>query len=139
MYDRNFTIDALPERIPEAIEIITRIGSVMGLTSRRCFEMQVALAEALNNIVEHALPGNHREKIFIDCQKSGNYFEVNLSDRGNPISTNPDYRFPEHDEEGGRGWPIIFRWMDQVEYNHDRGWNHLTLKKSLPAVAGTGD
>ncbi|MDH3538164.1 MAG: ATP-binding protein [Gammaproteobacteria bacterium] len=139
MYDRNFTIEALPERIPEAIEMITQTGSVVGLTSRMCFEMQVALAEALNNIVEHALPDNRKEKIFIDCQKNGNYFEINLCDRGNPISTNPDHRFPEHDEKGGRGWPIIFRWMDQVEYNHARGWNHLTLKKALPTIAGSGD
>lgn len=131
MYQRNFSIDALPERIPEAIEFISQIGTVMGLTQQACFEIQVALTEALNNIVEHALPGSHEERITIDCRKSDEYFEVNLKDCGRPISTNPTYHFPDEADEGGRGWPIIFRWTDHVEYNHDRGWNHLTLKKRL--------
>ncbi len=131
MNESNFSIDALPERIPEAIEAISQIGTLMGLAPQACFEIQVALTEALNNIVEHALAGSHRQCITIACRKSDEYFEVSMTDHGRPISDHPAYEFPDEDKESGRGWPIIFNWTDHVEYNHDRGRNHLTLKKRL--------
>ena len=101
--------------------------------------LRLCLAEALNNIVEHAYSGAEGKPIFADVQLSEGSYEVRLIDEGKPM---PGGDAPAGDAtydlddmanlpEGGFGWMLIRSEMDLVSYERRDGCNVLLLQKQL--------
>lgn len=101
------------------------------LDSADCFRLRVAVAEALNNIILHGTVErdmNHR--IVIECQDSRHTLCICISQNNSkpiPLPVNAD--IPDPMSESGRGWPILFHWLDEVRTQHIDGRNRLTLIK----------
>lgn len=102
---------------------------------------ELVLAEALNNIVEHA------------CSPAGSEIELTLShadgaltcqivDRGRPMpgAALPDGTLPPLDPddlpEGGFGWYLIRTLSEELHYERRPGRNRLTFR--LPAQPESG-
>lgn len=101
--------------------------------------LRLCLAEALNNIVEHAYEGVEGKPIFADVRFKDDSYEVMLIDEGKPM---PGGKVPagtmsfELDDlnelpEGGFGWMLIHSEMDAVEYERRDGCNVLRLEKNV--------
>lgn len=101
--------------------------------------LRLVLAEALNNIVEHAYEGTEGKPIYADVRMAHDLYEVMLIDEGKPM---PNGQMPSGDldfdldaledlPEGGFGWMLIHSEMDSVEYERRDGCNVLKLKKHL--------
>lgn len=102
--------------------------------------VELVLAEAINNIVEHA---------YADCLDTGvlsaqvslfeSYLEVSLRDRGSsfPDGTLPSGDLPDLEvalellPEGGFGWYLIFSQAKSVDYTREAGQNTLLLSFEL--------
>ena len=123
---------AAADAIPAAAARIAQLGASAGLQQDACFQLQVAVSEALNNIVEHALAGASIAPVEIRCRTTPQCFEVTTRDHGRPMPALPAPEFPDAHAESSRGWPIIFSWVDSVEYQALADGNILTLKKNLP-------
>ncbi|MEM1297671.1 MAG: ATP-binding protein [Pseudomonadota bacterium] len=103
--------------------------------------LRLCLAEALNNIVEHAYQGAEGKPIFADVQFMRDRFEVHLIDEGQPMpqgqvpSGDADYDLDDFENlpEGGFGWMLIRSQMDMIEYERRDGCNVLRLGKELEA------
>ncbi|MEM9061445.1 MAG: ATP-binding protein [Pseudomonadota bacterium] len=103
--------------------------------------LRLCLAEALNNIVEHAYEGAEGRPIFADVRLKSDRYEVMLIDEGKPMPGGklPDgsceFDSDELDElpEGGFGWMLIRSQMDTVEYERRDGCNILRLEKTFSA------
>lgn len=101
--------------------------------------LRLCIAEALNNIVEHAYEGVEGKPIFADVRFKPDSYEVMLIDEGKPMpggrlpSGEVDHNIEDLEElpEGGFGWMLIHSQMDAVEYERRDGCNVLRLEKSV--------
>lgn len=107
--------------------------------------LQIVLAEALNNIVEHAYEGTAGVvEIEVSRGESGLVFVI--TDRGRempegdvPLGKIPDYpKDPEEMPEGGFGWFLIHDLTRELSYRRVDDRNLLTFRLALGAAAGQG-
>lgn len=102
--------------------------------------VEIVLAEALNNIVEHAYPKDEEAgPIDIDCRPDGELLHVRIIDWGSPM---PGGQLPEGIEtdvdtelldlpEGGFGWFLIHELASDVSYQRDGDKNVLNMQLVL--------
>ncbi|MGR3622039.1 ATP-binding protein [Pseudophaeobacter sp.] len=98
-------------------------------------DVQIALSEAINNVVEHAYPGQTAGNVSIRCNLSPQELCIRICDAGPPL---PDGKLPEgHPRdvngpieslpEGGFGWFLIRSLTNQLHYERHNGSNLLSL------------
>lgn len=125
----------LPPR-PDAVrDCLIRLRAslhLMGLDEALSNRTEIALAEALNNIVEHAFPAAATGQwISLILQVCDTDLCLELRDNGQPMPqgdpARPPPRLPEGLAEGGYGWPLICKLCSHVGYDRQGGENVLTL------------
>jgi len=103
------------------------------LSSENQFQIQLALEEAVANIIEH---GRVEGQIHIQCHYDKEKIRIQIEDQGIPFDpTNikqPDTvsRLEER-KPGGLGIYFIKKYMDEVDYQYQDHKNVLTLVKYL--------
>lgn len=103
--------------------------------------IEIALSEAINNIVEHAYMGQTDGQIELTCQIESARIDIFLRDFGKPMPNNavPPAKAPGVDvalcdlPEGGFGWFLIHQLATRLEYNRLEICNELYLGFDLPA------
>ncbi|MFT5176417.1 MAG: anti-sigma regulatory factor (Ser/Thr protein kinase) [Gammaproteobacteria bacterium] len=118
---------ATAENIPDIAERVGQFGARSKLSAQACFQLQVIVAEALNNVVCHGLTTSITEPIQVECQLIENCVEITIRDKGQPFDAPANACFPHAQAERGRGWPIINAWADHVQYRAHASHNELTL------------
>ncbi len=131
-----------PARESEARKVLKRASQFLrntGMDSRRAGEVEIALAEAVNNIVEHAYGCPGRGLVHVTMSLQGNEVVLRLTDTGRPMPGGalpggrpanlavPRQRLPE----GGFGWFLIRTLADHVRHERRDGMNMLTLRFRL--------
>ncbi|MEM6303429.1 MAG: ATP-binding protein [Pseudomonadota bacterium] len=120
-------------------DIVSELGP-LALDVEEVSTIELVLAEALNNIVEHAypVPGDD-QPIDISCRLRSDGLHVTIQDRGSPM---PDGKVPlgqSHDlnvdvmdlPEGGFGWFLIQDLAKDVNYQRHDSMNRLDLRIAL--------
>ena len=113
------------------------------LTAEEMASVEIVLAEALNNIVEHAYPQDEPGQIDMSLRLRRTGLMVEISDHGKPM---PNGRAPlgnhpmaEFDDdpmpEGGYGWYLIRELVQDLIYDRRDGRNILIFRLSI----GTGN
>jgi len=109
--------------------------------------VELVMAEALNNIVEHAYPdGDAAGPIDITCEHQDDGLHLTVIDRGRGM---PDGRTPlgaqvEVDvalndmPEGGFGWFLIKDLAKNVTYQRIGSENHLNLRLAVSVICRAG-
>ncbi|MEM9575444.1 MAG: ATP-binding protein [Pseudomonadota bacterium] len=102
--------------------------------------VELVLAEALNNIVEHAYPEpNQSGPICVDCAHESGGLVVDIKDQGRAM---PDGKLPlgqlssldvelEDLPEGGFGWFLIQHLAKDVSYVRVGSENHLRMRLAI--------
>ncbi len=129
---------ACPDRIRAALRQVRRHLAAQGLSDDRLGMVELALAEALNNIAEHAYGGQDEGPVSLLACHDGDGLRVVLRDRGRALPGNrlPDGTLPTLDTpshalpEGGFGWFLIRDLADRVDYARAGGTNRLILQFS---------
>ena len=106
----------------------------MGLDDASCGRVEIALAEALNNVVEHAYTGG-TGAIRMEMTHTEGDLQVTLRDKGaalprlRPPAGDPPALHDDRDSlpEGGFGWFLIRNLTRGLHYARDAGENRLTL------------
>lgn len=135
------TAPATELRVRDILGRARRWLGVQGLSDDTCGAVELVLAEALNNIVEHAYAAESPGDIRLVATVSPLRLRCVLSDQGTalPGLTIPGGRLPPHNvarddlPEGGFGWFLIRDLTDRIDYRRNAGWNHLTLDFGLIA------
>ena len=130
MYDLQFHIPGDISYVAKVSNQIADYCQHAGFDEEVSFRIHVVVAEAINNIIAYATP---ECPITVTCMynKEVQELEIEMIDRGTPLEITPAYEFPECKAESGRGWPIIFSWMDSVSHRRYGSENYLTLKLGL--------
>ena len=140
--DVRFSITSSFENVANlAEEVSVLCADRPGMDGDTSDMLRLCLAEALNNIVEHAYLGAEGKPIFADVQFLPDRLEVLLIDEGHPMpkgqvpegNSEIDFDDLENLPEGGFGWMLIRSQMDLVEYERREGCNVLRLCKDLAA------
>lgn len=121
--------------------VLDRI-SPLALSTEDSGTVELLLAEALNNIVEHALAGADQPgSIRIDGHGDADGLHLRITDRGTPMPDGqiPSGAMPSVDgptdalPEGGFGWFMIHALARDVRYDRSGTLNRLSLR--IPVVA----
>lgn len=107
--------------------------------------LELALAEVLNNIVEHAFAGRAPGQVFVSLTQAdtGDALFCRVEDDGHPM---PGMTLPEgHMQpvaerigdlaEGGWGWALIRTLTEEIVYQRQAGHNRLHFRLPLSAAS----
>jgi serine/threonine-protein kinase RsbW len=127
-------LDSDPVAVREALRILFDGRPLSRLPDDARCRAEIALAEALNNVVEHAYdraPG----RISVTVLLSGGMLTCTIVDRGNPM---PDGALPHGHlpeivpggdlPEGGFGWHLIRALSHDLAYARVEGRNELSFR-----------
>ena len=137
---RRLVISARLEEVRDACDFVVAAAEQAGLDERAVYHCQMAVDEALTNIIEHGFANtDDGSTIEIACQAEQDRFIITMADSSpafNPLlHTAPDPSEPLDSREPG-GWGIYFmrRLMDDVTYERVNNSNQLTLVKRITGV-----
>lgn len=115
---------------------IEELGEDLSLNPVLVMNLNLALEEAVSNIILYAYPEKLGEEISIKASKVGDAILFIISDNG--VEFDPtmlpdaDITLSAEDREiGGLGIFLIRKIMDEVKYERIEGKNVLTIKKEL--------
>ncbi len=118
-------------------DFITQAAEAGGLDDKAAYKVQMAVDEAVTNVIEHAYNGNTEGRIYISCEIRGNEFIVEILDFGQPFNAEkvrqPRIKGPlSRRNIGGLGIFFMKKLMDRVEFSSsvDTG-NRVRMMKRI--------
>lgn len=120
------------ESLPAALEAVLESAEAAGLPPARAVQLELALEEALANVVHHAY-GDQGGPLDLMCGEEKGAFVVEIADEGPPFNPLEVEEAPvEGDlddlEPGGLGIFLILRLADAAGYRREKGRNVLSLR-----------
>ncbi|MGB8644581.1 MAG: ATP-binding protein [Anaerolineae bacterium] len=118
-------------------DFITHAAGESGLDESASYNAQMAVDEAVTNVIEHAYHGRQDGQIFISCESDDDEFIIVIQDYGKPFDFNkvpkPRVKGPlARRSIGGLGVFFMKKLMDKVEFSSsaDRG-NRVRMVKRI--------
>lgn len=110
-----------------------------GLTPEEMGSVEIVLAEALNNVVEHAYPAEEPGDIRLTLRLRRTGVMVEIRDQGRPmpngrapLGNHPMAEFdPDPMPEGGYGWYLIRELVQDLIYDRRDGANFLVFRLAI--------
>jgi serine/threonine-protein kinase RsbW len=101
------------------------------------YQIEVAVVEAVNNVIQHAYDGNDGHDVDIALSIHSGIVVITICDTGK-AGQSFDRAVIQYDPEniaqlpeGGMGIPLMNSIMDEVEYCRRDGKNCLTMRKKI--------
>ncbi len=134
--ERRLTLPNNIETIPQLNEFIDSVAEEAGLDMSFTMSMNLALEEAVVNVMTYAYPEGTAGTVDIDIKTNGEQFTCVISDSGTPFdpTQTPDADTTLSAEErpiGGLGIFLVRQIMDDLRYQYVDNKNVLTLTKTL--------
>lgn len=126
------------EDVPLVSGAVHGLCEIASLPPLDVFQIEVAVVEALNNVIFHAYQNRPEHQVTLIWSLANQCLCIEIVDQGQAMVKLPDAHMPEALQENGRGWPIMMAYMDRVEYHSVNGVNTLTLTKQLPNHLASG-
>lgn len=124
------------DEIGTLAEFIEELGAELSLSMETTMHINLALEEAVSNIIMYAYPQEEAHEIILKTSATENQLIFLLTDNG--LSFDPtgapevNLDIPAEERQiGGLGIFLIRRIMNEVTYQRLDGENHLTMKKNL--------
>ena len=137
MNSKKFTINSAYKNVSSVCFIAKTFCEEYDIAGDKIREIELSLAEALNNIIKHSYKGNEENKIDIYLSIDETKITISLTDFGESRKNigKPVLEFDPADidslPEGGMGLFIIEQLMDENSYAADGNKNIFTLVKSI--------
>lgn len=133
--DFELVVRSRPDAVRKTLTQLRRVVAPLAPTPTFIDRFELVLAEALNNVVEHAYRNNPDGTIWLRCSSDPSGLVVQIKDNGVAV---PDSRMPDQPvfpdpaavstlPEGGFGRHLIRHLADRVEYRRLAGQNCLIL------------
>lgn len=133
---KSLVISNKKSEISKLENIIDEIGYELNLPISLRTNINVALEEAVSNIILYAYPTNQEHEIHLNYKYENQELTFELIDNGIPFDPtkidDPDLTLDINERQvGGLGIMLIKKIMDVVLYERINDENHLTLKKYI--------
>lgn len=109
--------------IPIATQYVRGLAEVAGFSEKKIFEIEVAVEEAVSNVIQHAFASTDEAEFSITCEQQSPGFTITIKDQGIPFDPNSIPVFaPDNDDIAvptqGLGWFLMNKYMDEVVFNN---------------------
>lgn len=111
---RALMIEAHPARLHQARDWAHRVAVAAGLDEARCYEVKLAMSEAVSNAIEHGSQGCD-DSIAIEAFHDGDALVFEVRDTGTGTGLAPPAGRTSVEDESGRGLELLTVIMDEVE------------------------
>ncbi|MCX5818273.1 MAG: ATP-binding protein [Proteobacteria bacterium] len=130
----NLKLPAKLQHLEQLIDFVTNCAREQGITQNKIGEIQVAVEEALVNVINYAYKDEEGD-VEVACMLDGEKFIIEIIDSGFPFDflslQDPDISLNVSERNiGGLGIYLIKRLMDHVEHKREDDKNILTLMVS---------
>lgn len=129
----HLTLRADRRNLGEVFGFLRHVLGEAGIRERLLLDLELAVEEAVVNVMTHAYPGG-QGVLVLGVMPGPGHVTIELRDRGVPFNPllvpEPDVSAPLGKREiGGLGIHLIRTLMDEVSYEFRDGENILTLRK----------
>jgi serine/threonine-protein kinase RsbW len=135
-----FCIESDMKKVSLVGQLIQHICKLSRFTEDDSARVELAVVEAVNNVIEHAYKMESNHTVEVICKLLEDKISVDICDVGHSLNskslTTPaeDKEIPvitENLPDGGWGLKLIKSIMDEVAYSSNNGVNCMTLTKKL--------
>lgn len=117
-------------------EWIEQLGEEIGLTPDKVFQLNLAMEEAVVNVMNYAFPGEENRTFTIDTEKNDGKLLFIIDDEGVPFdptkADEPDLSLSAEERPiGGLGIMLVRQFMEDIAYERRNGHNRLTLTYAM--------
>ncbi|MBR6371079.1 MAG: SpoIIE family protein phosphatase [Bacteroidaceae bacterium] len=135
-FQRSLTLTNDIKRIPRLNAFIDDVCNANGIDMSESMQINLALEEAVSNVINYAYPTGTKGDITIEAKSNGEKMFFIISDTGTPFDPTArpavDTTLSAEDREiGGLGIHLIRKIMDHINYERTDGHNVFTLIKKL--------
>ena len=136
MSTKNLILPNDVQEVPKLAAFVDEVCEAAGMDMSTTMQMNLAIEEAVVNVMEYAYPEGTKGEVRIEAQTYDTYVEFTLTDDGKPFNPTEkgDVDITLSAEErsiGGLGIMLVKHYMDKVNYKYVDGQNMLTLRKNL--------
>ena len=122
------------QEVPQLAAFIDEVCEAAGLDDITTMQMNLAMEEAVVNVMDYAYPAGQHGDITIEAASDGVLLKFTITDSGSPFdpTAKADVDTSLSAEErpiGGLGIHLVRQLMDSIGYERAGGQNILTLKK----------
>jgi len=122
--------------IERMCRLVRQFGELHDVPTRTLYAVNLALDEAVTNIVQYAYDDPKGRELIVRLEVAGNELRGDVIDEGrafNPLDVAlPDLTAPLADREpGGLGIHLVRSLIDRLSYRREDGKNVLTMTKRI--------
>lgn len=116
--------------------LVEELRKEIGLNEEECFNLNLALEEAVTNVISYAFTDDEVQTFTVDVLTKADQVEITITDNGVPFDPTEvpavDTTAPaEKRQIGGLGIFLIMQLMSDVKYQRINNTNVLTLIQTL--------
>ena len=135
-YQRSLTLPNDVQAVPKLAEFVDIVCETVGFDMGTAMKMNLAIEEAVVNVMNYAYPAGVKGTVNIDVKASAEWVKFIISDSGAPFDPTAKAEVDttlsaEERGIGGLGIHLIRQIMDSINYEREDGRNVLTLIKKL--------
>ena len=124
------------ETVPQLNAFVDEVCETVGFDMQTTMSMNLAIEEAVVNVMQYAYPQGTKGSIDIEAQANDERLKFTISDAGTPFDPTAqkeaDTTLSAEDRPiGGLGIYLVRQIMDSINYERTDGKNILTLRKKL--------
>ena len=132
---RSITLTNDVQEVPRLNVFVDEVCEDMGCDMETTMRMNLAIEEAVVNVIDYAYPSGTVGSIDINVTIYDNHMEFVISDSGTPFDPTKkedvDISLPVEERRiGGLGIHLVRQLMDKINYERKNGRNILTLIKN---------
>lgn len=120
---------------PKYVSIIRRavhtLAYDLGFPEEVIWEIEVSVAEALANAVEHGSPDHNADAVVVACRFLDGRLTIDVRDEGPGFDMPCSVPDAECLDERGRGLRMIYELMDNVKVSRNRHGSKLRMVKTV--------
>lgn len=124
-----FRIPSDPKYVAMVRRAVQSIARSLGFSEAVAWDIELSVAEALANAVEHGSPEHGRNAVIVVCRVEEDKLTVDVRDEGpgfEPLGSPKQF---ESMHERGRGLRLIYRLMDRVNVRRTRKGSRIRMVK----------
>ena len=122
--------------VPQLTDFVTEVCETMGFDDMDTMKMNVAIEEAVVNVMNYAYPAGEHGDVTVEAVTNGMRLKFTIIDSGKPfdptVQAAVDTTLSASERPiGGLGIHLVRQIMDSINYERINGLNVLTLRKKL--------
>lgn len=112
--DVEFQIPAEGKYVAFVRKGVSLLACGAGFDADDCLDIEVAVGEAVTNAVCHGRPASGEGQVVVRCRLTPHRLVVEIEDEGDGLCDDFHVCLPDHDNEHGRGWILMYNLMDRT-------------------------